>query len=295
VKRYPRERFLVADKYNSLAGGNYRKIFEEQLRRLHTDHIDFYLVHAVMDLNARGYVSNGCIEYFLKMKEEGKIGHLGFSTHASVEVTRDFADHHDWDFAQIQMNYYDWAFGHAKREYELLAKRGIPAVIMEPVRGGKLAKFQGASGATLQAAHPDWSAASWAFRWLRQYDNAKVILSGMSTMDQIVDNVATFGDRALTSVESQQLMESVGAHREALAIPCTACRYCTDDCPQGIDIPVALDAYNQRAMGNVEQAKQLLDSLEAGPEDCIACSLCTSHCPQGIDIPGAMVSLAADR
>ncbi len=289
--RHPRGDYFIATKYYSMGNPDYRKVFETQLQRLNTDYIDFYLIHCLTDGSYKGYVSKGSIEYFLEQKRRGRIRHLGFSTHASVATTARFLDHHDWDFCQMQLNYYDWAFGHAKEEYETITGHGVPIVVMEPVRGGKLASFKGDSGRELEALHPDWSAASWALRWVQRRDNARVILSGMSTVDQIVDNVATFGDRALNAREEELLLQSCGALREAMSLPCTACRYCCEGCPKGIDIPVAIDAYNEARAGNPQAASALVAGMGAGPADCIGCRACTRHCPQSIDIPVAMASL----
>lgn len=291
VARHPRDSFYLATKYYALGNPNYKKVFKSQLKKLGTDHIDFYLIHCLTDSLYKTYVNKGSIEYFLKMKDEGKIGHLGFSTHASVDTTRRFADHHDWDFAQIQLNYYDWAFGNAREEYEIMTERNIPIVVMEPVRGGKLAKFKG-DVRKLREMHPEWSAASWALRWVMRLPNTKVILSGMSSMQQMEDNVATFNGRALTSGEAAILMQSCDAIHDSMALPCTACGYCLTSCPEHIDIPSAIEAYNDLELGEHTQARNILDEMENGPDRCISCGACKSHCPQSINIPEAMTKLS---
>ena len=291
VKRYDRDSFHIATKYYALGHPDYRKAFENQLRRLKVDFIDFYLIHGLTDSSYKTYTNKGSIEFFQRMKEEGKIGQFGFSTHASVKTSRRFADEHEWDFAQIQFNYYDWVNGTAKEEYELFEERGIPLVIMEPVRGGKLAKFAG-DAAEMRSLQPDWSAASWAMRWVKRFDNAKVILSGMSNLEQLTDNVATFNGRALNAREVELVLKSCGAIRESMAAPCTACRYCTESCPSGIDIPAAMEAFNELATGNKAAVEEQLEWLEKGPETCVGCGACTQHCPQGIDIPSIMEKLA---
>ena len=139
VKCYPRDSFYIADKFFIQANPDYKAVFEEQLERLGTDHIDFYLIHSVTDNLADKYINSGCIEYFAEQKRLGRIKDLGFSSHSSPETLKRFAEYRDWDFAQIQLNYYDWLFGSSKQEYEILREKNIPMVIMEPVRGGRLA------------------------------------------------------------------------------------------------------------------------------------------------------------
>ncbi len=192
LSRYPRKSYHLATKFFIQADADYRAVFEKQMARLKTDRIDFYLIHAVSDRTHRRYVDSGCIEYFLEQKRAGRVGRLGFSSHASVETLETFADHHAWDFAQIQLNCFDWRYGTAKQEYEALEKRGIPVLAMEPVRGGRLAALSPVAEKLLRDAHPDWSVASWALRFVKRLPAVRVILSGMSTMEQIRDNVSTF-------------------------------------------------------------------------------------------------------
>ena len=141
LKKYPRESYYITTKYAFFANPDYKAVFAEQLERYQTDCIDFYLIHCLLDNNIEDYLTNGCIDYFLQMKKEGKIKYLGFSSHASVETLKRFADHHKWDFAQIQMNYYDWTYSSAKAEYQVLTERNIPIMVMESVRGGRLANL----------------------------------------------------------------------------------------------------------------------------------------------------------
>ena len=141
LSKYPRDSFYLATKFNLHATDDYKSVFEEQLSRLKTDYIDFYLLHAVQDHTYQKYIDCGCIEYFLEQKKAGRIKYLGFSSHASVKVLTSFADHHKWDFAQLQINYFDWYHSTAKKEYEVLEKRGTPIIVMEPIRGGRLAEL----------------------------------------------------------------------------------------------------------------------------------------------------------
>ena len=295
MRKYPRESFCLATKYFLTGFRNYRKVFESQLKRLQTDYVDFYLVHSVLDATARAYEKNGCIEYFAEQKAKGRIRHLGFSSHAGLDKLEHFCGIHDWDFVQLQINYYDWTFGTARRQYEIACSHGLPIVVMEPVRGGKLATLSPDSRAILERVHPDWSPASWAMRWVMRLPNVKVVLSGMGDLDQIADNVATFDSRPLTDEETDTLMQACGAFKQQVAVFCTACRYCTHACPAHIDIPAVLDVYNRYKLDGAWGIADELGKFPEGsrPADCIGCGACAKRCPQGIDIPAVMRELAA--
>ena len=294
MKKYPRDSFYLATKFNYGANPDYKAVFAEQLERLQTDHIDFYLIHCLLDSNIENYLNCGCIEYFEQMKKEGKITYLGFSNHASTETLRRFADAHKWDFAQIQMNYLDWEFSTSEEEYNILTERNIPVVVMESVRGGRLSSLTPALDAKLESAQPGRSVSSWAFRWLMRHENVMVMLSGMSTMEQVEDNLKTFeSDCALTDGQCAFLKEVAHEFKKGFTIPCTACRYCTDDCPQQLDIPSLLKVYNDYKYDGWWYKGILKDFAEDKlPSNCIGCGTCTGHCPQGIDIPSYMKKLA---
>lgn len=296
LKKYPRDSFYVATKFNYMANPDYKAVFEEQLERLQMDHIDFYLIHAVMGNNIQQYLDCGCIDYFLEQQKLGRIKYLGFSSHASPDDLRRFADHHPWDFAQLQINYFDWNYSTAKEEYEILTERNIPVVVMEPVRGGRLAQLTPDAEALLKQAHPDWSIASWALRFVRTLPNVQVILSGMSTLEQIVDNVATFSDETpLSEDDLKLLMEACDLFHTQLQVPCTACRYCTPDCPMEINIPEFLKIYNDFKVNGPRALSRAKDVASSGtPSDCIGCGSCTTHCPQSIAIPEIMSQLAEE-
>ncbi len=292
---YDRDSYCLATKFNYAANPDYKAVFEEQLEKLQTDHIDFYLLHAVMNANADNYLNCGCIDYFLEQQKAGRITYLGFSSHADPEVLEKFASHHQWDFAQIQLNYFDWMYGSTQEEYRILKERNIPIVVMEPVRGGRLADLTPDTNKMLKEAHPDWSIASWALRFVRTLDQVQVILSGMSTIDQIKDNVATFNDLEPLSKEDQELLFKVcEKFHSKLVVPCTACRYCTEDCPMSINIPEWLKLYNEYKTDGIWPLKGKKDHVDSvgKPADCIACGACMGHCPQGISIPDHMSELA---
>lgn len=295
LKKYPRDSYHLATKFFILANPDYKAVFEEQLERLQTDYIDFYLIHGIFDNTYQQYLDSGCIEYFLELKKQGRIKYLGFSSHASVENLRTFADHHDWDFAQLQLNYFDWQYAHTKEEYEILTQRNIPVIVMEPVRGGRLATLTPETEAILKKAHPDWSIASWALRWVRKLPNVQVILSGMSSMEQIQDNVATFNaPEPLNDADEKILMEVCEKFHGNVVVPCTTCRYCCEGCPAQINIPEYLKVYNSGKIDGEWTVSAKLAQIESKgkPDDCIACGACSRHCPQGIDIPSLMKELA---
>ena len=280
LSKYPRESYYLATKY-LVVRPSYKRTIESQLKKLKTDYIDFYLIHSVMDATAPAYEKSGAIEYFLKQRELGRIKYLGFSSHASVSTLERFASRHDWDFVQLQVNYYDWMYGTAKAECEVAERYGLPVFVMEPLRGGKLSSLGGEADAVLKAVNPRASISSWGMRWLMGLDNVKVVLSGMNEISQVRDNVETFSyAQPLDEREQRALATACKLHRNEVVVPCTACGYCTDDCPAGLDIPEIMAAINDKRAyaGN------------PGPEECIGCGACATHCPQGIDIPALMRS-----
>ena len=293
LPKYDRGSFKLATKYMSGANPDYKAVFEEQLKRLNTDYIDFYLMHGIMNEDAvESYVGRGCLDYFLEQKAKGRIKNLGFSSHAPIPVLEKMIAAHKWDFAQIQLNYLDWTFQDAKGQYEALTKAGIPVVVMEPVRGGRLASLSPAADGFLKKIHPEWSVASWAFRWLMRLDNVQVILSGMSNMEQIVDNVGTFTDGGpLSDEDAANLEKACDMFRGEINVPCTGCRYCCDDCPMYIEIPKVMEIYNKVKLDGPRNVFAL-KGMDPGPKDCVGCGNCASHCPQGIRIPDIMKEMA---
>lgn len=292
ITKYPRESYYLATKFHIISNPDYKAVFEEQLKRLNTDYIDFYLIHAVMENSAQKYIDSGCIEYFNELRKQGKIRYLGFSNHSSPETLKMFIKQNNWDFVQLQLNYYDWEYGSAKKEYEIVTESGLPVIVMEPVRGGKLANLTDDANKLLKDAHPDWSTASWAFRWLRTLPNVQVILSGMSNMEQVTDNINTFSaDSPLSEEDTKLLFKARDMFKNQIQVPCTACRYCCDECPKKIDIPNVLSAYNSYKLSGDWALDGLKKSDKAGPKDCIGCKKCIAHCPQSIDVPKIMKEL----
>lgn len=294
-QQYPRDSFYIASKFFLDDEYDVRAVFEEQLERLQTDYIDFYLLHCITDRSADKYLSSGAIEFFEEQKRLGRIKYLGFSSHSSPETLARIADHRAWDFVQIQMNYYDWVYGTAAQEYAVLESRNIPIMVMEPVRGGRLAALTPETAQMLKAAHPDWSVASWALRFVRSHPQVQVILSGMSDLAQMEDNLATFAEAdGLTEGDMQLLLQVLDRFKKQVQVPCTACRYCVPECPMGISIPDYLAIYNDFKVNGAGALRRLEGvESEGKPTDCIGCGACAGHCPQNIDIPAIMSELAS--
>lgn len=296
LKDYPRESFYLATKY---PGHQIKKsydpaeIFEDQLKKCQVDYFDFYLLHNVYEKSIETYLDPqwGIMDYFIEQKRQGKIRHLGFSTHGGVEVMRKFLELYgdEMEFCQIQLNYMDWTLQAAKEKCELLAEFNIPVWVMEPVRGGKLAKLSEENEAKLKAERPDESIPAWAFRFLQGIPNVQMILSGMSNMEQMVDNVKTFEEsKPLNEKEAALIAEIAEGLKNS--IPCTSCRYCCDGCPKGLEIPALLGLYNELRFAYSMNVGMRVDALpeEKRPSACIACGKCTKICPQNIDIPTAL-------
>lgn len=298
LARYPRDSFYLATKmpvYHLEKEEDTPRILAEQLERLQTDHVDFYLCHALNAQTFEKMEKLGVYDFLKKKKEEGVIGHLGFSFHDSPEVLRTICAAHEWDFAQLQLNYLDWEMQNAEEQYRILEEHGIPCIVMEPVRGGTLADLGEEANALLKAARPQSSVASWALRYAASLPNVMMVLSGMSNLEQLKDNLSTFNKfEELTEADQATLTQALAAFRKRTFLPCTGCRYCID-CPQGIEIPLVFTRFNEYALHhNKEAFKNQLEALPEGhrPQDCIACGLCASRCPQHIAIPQKMAELA---
>lgn len=298
--KYPRDSYYLATKYPGHQISetyNPAEIFEEQLKKCGVEYFDFYLLHNVYENSIATYRDPrwGIVEYFLEQKKQGRIRHLGFSTHGSPELMKEFLDQYgdEMEFCQIQLNYLDWTLQSGREKYELLTERGIPVWVMEPVRGGRLVNLDETAQAELRAMRPEESTASWCFRWLQELPNVKMILSGMSDMAQMEDNVKTFsGGRALDEKETEKLYAIADVLKSS--VPCTGCRYCCDGCPKGLDIPMLITTYNDMCVSESINAKMRMESMpeDKWPSACVACGKCAKVCPQKIDIPGVMKKLA---
>ena len=305
LARYPRERFCLADKFPGYDLGNFGKteeIFEEQLRRCQVDYFDFYLFHNVCELNIDAYLDDerfNTYRYLIEQKRNGRIRHLGFSAHGSVEVIRRFLDAYgkDMEFCQLQLNWLDWEFQGAKEKVALLRKKDIPVWVMEPLRGGRLARLPEEDAAMLRRVRPEESVPGWAFRFLQSIPGVTVILSGMSDEAQMADNLRTFAtDAPLCEEESAALLSLASQMTKRTALPCTACRYCTTHCPQGLNIPWLLELYNEHVFSDGGFiAPMALMSLpeDKKPSACLGCRSCEQVCPQQIRISEAMRDFSA--
>ncbi len=304
LKKYPRESFFLASKFPGYDLKNIDKveeIFEKQLERCGVDYFDFYLFHNVCEMNVNEYLDEkyGILEYLLKQKEKGRIKHLGFSAHGNMQTMTKFLEAYGkhMEFCQLQINWLDWFFQGAKSKVELVKKYNIPVWIMEPVRGGKLAKLEEAYEKTLKELRPDESIPAWAFRFCQSVPETVVILSGMSNMEQVKENIKTFSEeKPLENNELSALYEIAGKMLDRKILPCTACRYCTSHCPKELDIPTLIDLYNEHSFSEGGFiAPMALEAFESEklPSACIGCRSCEAVCPQNIKIADAMADFVA--
>ena len=265
------------------------RIFDEQREKCGVEYFDYYLLHALDAEHYKTVKRLDCFGFAMQKKAEGKVKHVGFSFHDSAEVLDQIlTEHPEAEFVQLQLNYLDWedAKVQSRKCYETAVKHGKKVVVMEPVKGGTLAKLPKKAEDVLKALHPDWSAASWAIRFVASLENVMVVLSGMSTPEQMDDNTAYMKEfEPLTEKEKQVLLgEVVDSIHEAAKIPCTACRYCVEGCPMNIAIPEYFALYNDEITdkGNPDHAKRYAElTKEHGKaSDCVECGQCEGACPQ---------------
>ena len=304
LKNYPREKFYLASKFPGYDLSNMttvKEIFETQLVKCQVEYFDFYLFHNVCEMNINEYLDPqyGIFDYLTEQKRNGRIKHLGFSAHGSYDVMKRFLDAYGdhMEFCQIQLNWLDWTFQGAKEKVELLKSYNIPVWVMEPVRGGKLAKLKDSDEAKLTALRPDEKIPAWAFRFIQSVPEAVVTLSGMSNMDQVKDNIRTFEtDKPLNEKEMSELMAIAEGMTKKDSLPCTACRYCTTHCPQGLDIPELIKLYNEHCLtggGFIAPMALMAVPADKKPSACVGCRSCEAVCPQQIKISEAMSDFTA--
>jgi len=305
--RHPRDSYMLATKLPAWCmkeEADRDRILEEQLERCGVSYFDFYLLHSVEEGgNGETYDRLGCWQWGIQKKAEGKIRHFGFSFHGSPEYLEQLLDAHpEVEFVQIQLNYADWEnpVVRSGRLYEILHARGIPMIIMEPVKGGTLAKLTPDLEAKFKAVHPDRSIASWALRFVGSLPGVMTILSGMSAPEQMADNIGTFTHFEPLTEQEQAVVEEVrGIMMGVPQIGCTACRYCTDGCPMNIAIPDVFRAVNTMNLYHEEfRPKSFYGNLvsqghgRAG--DCIACGQCEGVCPQHLPIIELLKTASAE-
>ena len=303
LSRYPRESYYLATKFPGYDLSNMDKveeIFEKQLEKCGVEYFDFYLFHNVCEMNIDAYLDEkyGIYEYLMKQKAAGRIRHLGFSAHGNLDVMKRFLDAYgkDMEFCQIQLNFLDWTFQGAKEKVELLKEWNIPVWVMEPLRGGKLAKLAAEDEKALKALRPEENIPAWAFRFLQSVPGVTMVLSGMSNLQQMQDNIHTFAeDKPLTEKEMDTLLQIAEGMVKKIVLPCTACHYCTSHCPQGLPIPELLALYNEHCFtegGFIAPMALSAYPQEKLPSACIGCRSCEAVCPQQIKISEAMADFA---
>ena len=304
LQKYPRESFCLASKfpgYDLSNMGKVEEIFEEQLRKCRVEYFDFYLFHNVCEMNIEQYLDPGyrTHAYLMEQKRKGRIRHLGFSAHGDIPTIRRFLEAYgeDMEFAQIELNWFDWTFQNAKGKLELLKEWNIPVWVMEPVRGGQLANLQAEDAAKLKAARPDEGIPAWSFRFLQSLPEVTMTLSGMSSLQQVRDNIATYEERKPLSDDEMKLLLSVADDMiRRTTVPCTACHYCVSHCPVQLPIPDLLRLYNESMAAGPGAfiAPMALSAFaqDRQPSSCIGCRACEQVCPQQIHIPDALHDFA---
>lgn len=290
LKKYPRDTYFLADKmpiWMCTKKSDVEKIFKKQLEKTGHDYFDFYLLHSLGKDNFEKCEKYGVYDFLLKMREEGKVKNIGFSFHGNLDDLHNIVAAHHWDFAQIQMNYLDWKNQDAEAQYNILTEAGIPVIVMEPVRGGQLADVSDEINDMFQKARPGKSAASWAMGFVASHSNVLTVLSGMNSVEQLNDNLATFTNFVPFSERELKICSNAEAMiNKNDVIPCTGCDYC-GDCPKGVKISSIFAVYNKIKTGEytIPQGKEEYAKIDGNCDDCIACGKCANHCPQGIEIP----------
>ena len=326
LSRHPRDKYFIATKLSNFAPSTWTReasiaMYHNSMKQLRTDHIDYLLLHGVgmgggMDEYENRYIKNGVLDFLLDERKAGRIRNLGFSYHGDVAVFDHLLANHDkyrWDFVQIQLNYLDWKYAKqinprntdAEYLYDELAKRGIPAVIMEPLLGGRLSNVPDSIVAMFKEREPESSVASWAFRFAGSFPGVLTVLSGMTRMEHLQDNLRTYSPlEPLSDEEFAFLQHTADRMMQFDTIPCNDCKYCMP-CPYGLDIPAILLHYNKCLNeGNIPASSQddnyrrarrayLVGYDRSVPKlrqasHCIGCNQCSPHCPQGIDIPAEL-------
>lgn len=294
--RYPRDRYTLTTKLHA----SYLKkkedrdrIFEEQRQKTGVEYFDYYLIHAIDQELYSIYNEMDCFNWLMEKKKQGLVKHIGFSYHDSAEfLDQVLTEHPEMEFVQLQMNYLDWesAEVQSRKCYEVASKHGKPVIVMEPVKGGTLADVPAEVRESFAAYHPDLSVPSWAIRFVASLDNVAMVLSGMSNMEQLMDNISYMKEFVPMNAEETELVHTAAEMiKDSIAIPCTGCSYCTEGCPMQIAIPDLFRVYNKSKRGeisDVEADEEYRQLTEPGGKarECLACGQCQVACPQHLEI-----------
>lgn len=294
--RYPRDRYTLTTKLHASylkTKEDRNRIFEEQRQKTGVDYFDYYLIHAIDQELYSLYNEMDCFNWLIEKKKQGLVKHIGFSYHDSAEfLDQVLTEHPEMEFVQLQMNYLDWesAEVQSRKCYEVASKHGKPVIVMEPVKGGILADVPAEVRESFAAYHPDLSVPSWAIRFVASLDNVAMVLSGMSNMEQLMDNISYMKEFVPMNAEETELVHKAAEMiKDSIAIPCTGCSYCTEGCPMQIAIPDLFRVYNKSKRGEItdveakEEYRQLTESGGKARE-CLACGQCQVACPQHLEI-----------
>lgn len=294
--RYPRDRYTLTTKLHASylkTKEDRDRIFEEQRQKTGVDYFDYYLIHAIDQELYSIYNEMDCFNWLIEKKKQGLVKHIGFSYHDSAEfLDQVLTEHPEMEFVQLQMNYLDWesAEVQSRKCYEVAIKHGKPVIVMEPVKGGTLADVPAEVRESFAAYHPDLSVPSWAIRFVASLDNVAMVLSGMSNMEQLMDNISYMKEFVPMNAEETELVHRAAEMiKDSIAIPCTGCSYCTEGCPMQIAIPDLFRVYNKSKRGEItdveanEEYRQLTESGGKARE-CLACGQCQVACPQHLEI-----------
>ena len=294
--RYPRDRYTLTTKLHASyleAKEDRDRIFEEQRQKTGVDYFDYYLIHAIDQELYSIYNKMDCFNWLIEKKKQGLVKHIGFSYHDSAEfLDQVLTEHPEMEFVQLQMNYLDWksAEVQSRKCYEVAIKHGKPVIVMEPVKGGTLADVPAEVRESFAAYHPDLSVPSWAIRFVASLDNVAMVLSGMSNMEQLMDNISYMKEFVpMNAAETELVHKAAEMIKDSIAIPCTGCSYCTEGCPMQIAIPDLFRVYNKSKRGEItdveanEEYRQLTESGGKARE-CLACGQCQVACPQHLEI-----------
>lgn len=301
LRNYKRENFFLADKnpiVRLTSKEDVHKIFAEQLKKCGVEYFDFYMCHNINQGTYNQYKDNDVYNELVRYKKDGKIRNLGFSFHGTTPMLEEVVSEHPWDFCQLQINYLDWEVMNAKRHYEIAEKAKVPVIVMEPIRGGGLCNLSAAALNALKAEIPGETPASFALRWAAGKTNVMTVLSGMSNLKQMEENTATFVNyRPITDKEERLASQIAKIIQSQGEINCTACKYCVEDCPKGINIPQIFSLYNDyKKTGDRWSFEFYYNSIaeEERADKCIKCNLCKKNCPQSLDIPALLEMVAAE-